>query len=219
MSTELKYAFLCACQEAVFHQQELIPALAESLGIAPKEVFYHWVMPPRCEQTGMIAGAKWRYFFHGLECDLKHPDGRFIQVSFGPGGRFDTFSGWGVLQFIMTAKAPWQEFSELRAYLAEESPLLDELSGSHDRMMVLVSQLKDSGCIELADPALCTLRKEYTIIDADGKSVVSMPGDYGDPTKREFYDTSVCHRLVLSELGKQVLTTSYASFQVQDKHL
>jgi len=186
MKTDIQYAFLCACQEVVLRQSELVPALARTLRVAPQEVFYHWAMPPRCRQTGTIAGSSWRFFFHGLECDLKNPDGRFLRVDFGPGGRFDAFTGWGVLQFVMTSKAPWREYPELRRHLAEGLPPFDELSGSHERMVSLFSDLADLGLVEVASAKIGT--KEAN-----------------DPEKQAFWDALVCHVWILSELGKQTL--------------
>jgi hypothetical protein len=186
MANDFKYAFLSACQETVYRQQELVPALAESLGVPPTEVFYQWVMQPRCEQRGTIIGTEWRYFFHGRECDLKHSDGKFLRVDFGPGGRFDTFSGWGILQFVMTSKAPWQEFPELRVHLAKRQPPFDELSGSHEKMTALVSELKDSGLVE--------------VIDIEPYSEKA-----NDPATRAFWDRQVRNVLVISERGKQAL--------------
>jgi hypothetical protein len=205
MTNDIEYAFLNACQEVVWRQQELVPALAKSLGVTPTEVFYHWVCPPRCEQVGTIASTEWRYFFHGLECDLRHQDGRSLRVDFGPGGRFDTFTGWGVLQFIMTSKAPWKEFPELRTHLTDKSlpsDTADRFSGNHKEMTVLVSRLEECGWIEVADADLCALTEQCTTIDSEGRRMVKLPKHL---TGREVWDTMACHRLVLSDLGKQML--------------
>lgn len=186
MVIDVKYAFLQACREVVLRQQKLVPALAETLGVAPEEAFYQWVIPPRCSQSGIIVGTEWRYFFHGNECDLRHSDDRFLRIDFGPGGRFDTFSGWGVLQFVMTSRAPWQEFPELRAHLAVGPPPFGKLSGSHERMTDLISALKDSGFVEMVDTK-------------------AQSEEVDDPTTRAFWDRQVRDVLVISELGKQAL--------------
>lgn len=187
MITNLENSFLVACQEVILRQQELVPALAETLGVQPGEVFYHWVMPPKCQRSGAIVGTDWRYFFHGLECDLKHlSDGRFLRVDFGPGGRFDTFSGWGVMQFVMVSQAPWREFPELRAHLAEKPPPFHELSGSHERMVAIVDKLEE---LRLIEP----VGLERGMVEER------------DPSKRAFWDACVNHRMVLTEFGKQVI--------------
>jgi hypothetical protein len=117
----------------------MVPLLAHHLGVAPEEVFYRWIRSPGCEQSGSIAGSDWRYFFHGLECDLKNVcDGRFLRLDFGPNGRYDTFTGWGILQFIMTTKHPWHEFPELKAFLAAGPEPCNERSGSHHKMAGLI---------------------------------------------------------------------------------
>lgn len=205
MLTRYEFGFLQACNEVVSCQQELIPVLAASLGISPWEVFYLWAMFPNCEQTGEIKGTGWTYFFHGLECDLKHQDGRFIRVDFGPGGRFDTFTGWGVLQFIMTSKPPFKEFAELREYLAGKPPPFDEYSGSFDRMTEIEDRLMSTGCVEPADPELCALKEKHTTKDDEGYLLISIPGDYGNPHKKEYYDILVCSRLVLTAAGKKLI--------------
>jgi hypothetical protein len=198
--------FLHACHEVVTRGQELLPALAASLGMAPEEVFYSWAMLPYGKWTGRIQGTEWIYFFHGLECDLRHSDGRFLRIDFGPGGRFDTFTGWGVLQFIMTSKSPFREFVALRKYLAGKPPPFTEYSGSHDRMVTIEDRLLNLGYIEPADPALCTLKEKHTTKDDEGYLLISIPGDYGNPKKKEYYDVLVCNRLTLTEAGKKLVT-------------
>lgn len=206
MITDLEYSFLCACQEAVLHQLELVPMLAQGLGVEPNEVFYHWVKPPRCQQRGKILTTDWTYYFHGLECNLKHAqDGRFLRVDFGPNGRFDTFSGWGVLQFVMTTKLPWKVFPDLQAYLAEEPPPYNELSGSHKRMSLLAQRMFDLRLVETTDPGLSALVESHRHVEPDGQTVVILPAPFNDWTRHEFWDSAVCERWVLSDLGKRVI--------------
>ncbi|MBN2531822.1 MAG: hypothetical protein JXB88_02960 [Spirochaetales bacterium] len=200
-------SFLKACGQVVAYQLDLVPALATSLGTVSEDVFYSWVMQPRCEQSGTISGTGWEYFFHGYECDLYHSDGRFIRVDFGPGGRYDTFTGWGVLQFIMTSKPPFTEFPELQKYLAEKQPPYDEFSGSFDRMTAIVDRLTGCGYIESSDPRLCALKQQYTTKDDEGFIYINIPGDYRNSSKKEYHDVSVCERLVLTASGKGVLTS------------
>jgi hypothetical protein len=208
MLTDLEYTFLCACQEAVLRQQELVPMLAHSLDVEPNEVFYHWVKPPRPhrEQRGKIANTDWKYYFHGYECDLKNAqDGRFLRIDFGPHGRFDTFSGWGVLQFVMTTKSPWRVFPDLQAFLAEKSPPYNELSGSHQKMTQLASRMVELNLVEAADSELCKLIEEHTYIEPNGWHVVKLPAPYNDWTRPEFWDSAVCKKWVFSDLGKRVI--------------
>src|SRR4051794_13571540 len=97
----LEFDIVEACGEAELRQREMIPQLASALDAPVEEVFYTWAFR-RCRQHGEIPNSPWRYFFHGLECDLKNTtDGRFLRLDFGPRGRIDTFTAWGVLQFIM----------------------------------------------------------------------------------------------------------------------
>ena len=102
-------AFIHACHELVRRQQELLPVLAETLSVAPQELYYRWVErsfpgiehPPDelWPYVGQIGGTPWHWFFHGLECDLRHAgDGRYVRIEFGPRGRTEIVSGYGVLQ-------------------------------------------------------------------------------------------------------------------------
>jgi hypothetical protein len=204
--TDLELSFLLACQELVIYQQELAPFLADTLGIRPDQLLYHWKIDPDCRQSGTLADGEWRYFFHGLECDLENvQDGRFLRLDFGPQGRLDTFTGWGVLQFIMAAKPPWREFPALRDFLAEKPPPYHRLSGSHQKMHLLADHLWDSGLVETADPHLCSLVQTWQHIEPDGKHVTKLPPEYTGITNSRFWDTFVCGRWVLSNRGKDVI--------------
>jgi hypothetical protein len=204
--TNLERAFLLACHEAVIRQQEIAPLLAAELAVRPEQLFYHWAIPPRCQQSGTFANGAWRYFFHGLECDLENlQDGRFLRLDFGPQGRLDTFTGWGVLQFVMAAQPPWREFPALRDFLTEKPPPYHRLSGSHQKMCLLADHLWDSGLVEAADPHLCSLVQTWQHIEPDGKHVTKLPPEYTGITTPRFWDTSVCGRWVISASGKQLI--------------
>ncbi len=208
MITKLEFSFLCACEEAVSRQQELMPLLAYHLGVKPEEVFYHWAIPPRCKQVGILGDTGWKYFFHGAECDLKNTrDGRFLRLDFGPYGRFDTFSGFGILQFVMTSIAPWREFSELRTFLAETPPPYNELSGSHAKMVTFADRIKELELVEVADHELYDLVKEHTHIQTNGNQITSLPDEFNNPTKHNFWDAQASKRWVLSEFGKYTIKT------------
>jgi hypothetical protein len=206
--TKLEFSFLCACEEAVSRQQELMPLLAYYLRVKPEEVFYHWAIPPRCKQVGVLGDTGWKYFFHGSECDLKNTrDGRFLRLDFGPHGRFDTFSGFGILQFVMTSIAPWREFPELRTFLAETPPPYNELSGSHAKMVTFADRIQELKLVEVADPKLCELVKKYTHIQPNGSHVTSLPNEFNNPAERNFWNAQVCKRWVLSGSGKYTIKT------------
>jgi hypothetical protein len=206
MLTPLEYAFLGACREVIVRQQELVPLLARTLGVPPTEVFYRWVIPPRCTQSGVFDNAPWRYFFHGVECDVYHlSDGRMLRLDFGPGGRYDTFTGWGVLQFVMTTRLPWRTFPDLQRYLAQQPPPYDELSGDHSKMTDLFSRLEERGLITVADPDLYTLVQRHTTVQPDGSQVVVLPEQFQDPTSRGWWDTLVCQQCTISDVGLRLL--------------
>jgi hypothetical protein len=204
--TELEFSFLCACQERVIRTQEVVPLLAHHVGVLPEELFYHFAIPPRPTQHGLIDGSDWTFGPHGLECDLKNTqDGRFLQLEFGPHGRYDTFTGWGVLQFVMTTKSPWREFPELKAFLTKTLPPYNKRFGSHAKMKTLADRLEELQLVEVADQELCALKDKYTQIQPDGSRYISWPPEYKDYPPNFYLDTMVCYRWILSELGKQVV--------------
>src|SRR5205807_2783626 len=127
-----------------------------------------------------------------LECDLKNLNGgRFLRLDFGPGGRFDAFTAWGVTQFIMTSKAPWPDFGELRDYLAKGALPYTEHSGSAEKAERLLDRLQRWGLVETADKQLVALAKKHTRKDPQGVSVLSLPSERSALTS---YDLSVSHR-------------------------
>jgi hypothetical protein len=75
---------LKACEELILKQNEILPHLAKVLEVETNEIFYEWAFR-RISQTGNILDNKWRYFFHGFECDIENlSDGRFLRIDFGP---------------------------------------------------------------------------------------------------------------------------------------
>lgn len=90
--TPAELGVLEVCREVVVRRREMLPRLAEALGVAAEEVFYTWAIR-RCRQRGTLGDTGWVYFFHGFECDLEHTgDGRLLRIDFGPGGRVDTLT-------------------------------------------------------------------------------------------------------------------------------
>ncbi|HTE20162.1 MAG TPA: hypothetical protein VK689_17495 [Armatimonadota bacterium] len=210
--TELEYTYLRACHEMVRRQGELIPLLAATLGVPSGEVFYSWMrqefpavaIPPGEEwrlQIGRIRGTDWDYFFHGFECDLRcATDGRYVRIEWGPRGRLD---GYGVLQFVMTSKAPWTEFPALQAYLAEKPPPYDHYSGSHKRMSALWERMEELGFLEPAAPDLCALVEAHTTREPGGRTRIDLPDGLSD---KMLIDSCVCNRLTLTERAQCALS-------------
>ena len=198
------FALSClhACQELVSHQKELVFLLAKTLDIQSEEVFYSWALR-KVDQIGVIYDTNWQYFFHGLGCNIENiEDGRLLPVSFGPGGRVDTFTSSSVLQFIMTSKAPWQEFPDLRTYLAKHEPPYHKHSGSHQRMSTLWKRIQESGFIEIADPQLTSLVLQHTTRLPSGQSILSLPSTSDE---RMILDSQVHERWIITNLGWRVL--------------
>jgi hypothetical protein len=166
------------------------------------------------QYTGHLSGVKWRYSFHGLaECDLRQiEDGRFIEIEFGPRGRYDTFSGWGTMLFVMASKPPWRNYSRLKHYLADKPPPYNYLSGSHHKMLTLAKPIEMLGLFEVADKELSDLKsklkKRYTYIDNEGRHIFAPPAPYSDFTSHLWWDLNVCDSWVLSERGKELFANN-----------
>ena len=193
--------FFYACSQVVLRQEELLPGLAKKLGVNAREVFYVWA-GRKCEQRGVLEGEEWSYFFHGLECDLKNlHDGRFLRIDFGPGGRFDAFTPWGVSQFVMTSKAPWPDFIGLREYLAQAGSAHHESSASLEKATGLCARLEKWGFIETADKLLLRLAKKHTRKKSGIETLSLLPGR----SERTYFDVSVANRKVLSAAGRRFL--------------
>jgi hypothetical protein len=205
--TPIELDVLEACHEVTLRQKELLPLLAKALQVPESEVFYTWAFR-RCEQHGALAGTDWAYFFHGLECDLKNTaDGRFLRIDFGPGGRVDTFTMWGVLQFIMTSVPPWREFARLKPFLAEAEPPFDEFSGDFAKMSSVWDHLVSRGAFEPADAGLVGWAAKHTSQGPDGITAVQPPPG---TTQKTVIDCMVARRTRLSPEATRMLRTHAA---------
>lgn len=193
---------LAACQEVQRRQEEMLPLLALALEIRPEEVFYTWALR-RCQQRGRLSEEAWQFFFHGLECDLWHTgDGRFLRLDCGPKGRIDTFTAWGVLQFIMTSTHPWGEYRDLKRAFAATEPPWDQYAGDLGKFGEVWDQLEGWGCLQTADAQLVDFLQRHTSIGADGLQRLAFPP--GTPERLQI-DCLVAHRQRLSEEGRRLL--------------
>ncbi len=199
---------LNACHEAELRQREMLPLLASALSVPPEAVFYTWAFR-RCRQRGELPGTPWGYFFHGLECDLKNSaDGRFLRLDFGPRGRIDTISAWGVLQLIMTSTAPWADFPELKNLFADKAPPYDQFSGNFPQFCEDWDRLEGQGCFDLADSTLVQFLAQCTVVDPSGVQMVRFPP--GTPEETQI-DCSVAHRKHLSASARRLLESRRTS--------
>jgi len=193
---------LAACREATRHNEELVPLLAEHLGVSVPGVWYTWALR-RCRQSGTLPGTDWKYFFHGFECDLKNSaDGRFLRIDFGPRGSIDTFTAWGVLQLIMTSGFPWPEHRQAQAHFAKKEPPYDQHSGDLLKLCETWDSLERIGVFQPAAPDLMEFQKRQTTIRLDGIAYVEYPPGTPDEVA---VDCSVAHRPRLSPLGQELL--------------
>jgi hypothetical protein len=199
----LDVQFLIACHESVVRRRPLLAELAALLGVGSEELFYLWA-ERRCEQHGCFPGAEWTYFFHGYECDLRHTkDGRFLRIDFGPHGNTNTFTAWGVAQFVMTSRSPWSEYGDLKSYLADRPPPYDEHSASLERAGTLCDRLESAGLLEPADRELLAFAERHTTLNPEGIPTLRLPQGTSD---RKQFDISVAQRKLITEGGRRVLS-------------
>jgi len=204
----IELAVLQACQEMLQRQREVLPLLAEHLRVLESELFHVWSQRA-CPQHGSFADGAWTYFFHGYECDLRHvSDHRFLRIDFGPGGRTDTVTAWGVLQFIMSSCAPWSEFAELKTYFAKAGPPHNEFSGDLNRMSAVWQQLQAERAFEVADQGLVDELARHTTTEPSGARKVQFPAN---ASERYVLDCMVAHRQRLSPRAMQLLKANLAS--------
>ncbi len=193
---------LTACNEMTNRIREILPLLESTVGTYQGEVFYTWAFR-RCKQSGEIPDTSWSYFFHGYECDVKNTsDGRFLRIDFGPGGMTDTFTAWGVLQFIMTSVEPWSRFDDLKLFFAKNNPPFDQFSGNSDKIYDIWDILKDEGCFETANKKLVQLKKQYTSVNPIGIRYIKFPATVSQKTQ---FDCSVAHRKIISQHGHDLI--------------
>lgn len=193
---------LAACFEARRRQREMLPLIAGALGAPEAQAFYDWAIRRR-QDADYIPDSPWRFSFHGFECDLRNTaDGRFLRYDFGPGGRCDCVTAWGVLQFVMTSKAPWREFPALRERLARIGPPYDYLSGDHAKACEAWGRLEREGCFEPAGPELVAFLSRHTAVRPDGSSEVSFPD--GTPDEMVI-DCLVAQRPILTARAHSLL--------------
>jgi Domain of unknown function (DUF6896) len=202
-----EFGVLEACAEAAARRREMLSVLAEAIGAAPDDVFYTWVLRRDWVlrtrgQHGRLGDTGWGYFFHGYECDLTHADGRRLRFDFGPGGRVDTFTMWGVLQFVMTSDAPWVEYAELKSWLAEKGPRTNPFGGDTRAMASVWDALDARGVFEAAAPELMALQARHTTVASDGLTYVHFPPGTPETTQ---IDCAVAHRQILSPVGLRLL--------------
>jgi hypothetical protein len=209
---EMALQFLIACDESITRRRPILAELAALHNVRPDELFYLWA-ERRCQQRGSLGGGEWLYFFHGIECDLRHAqDGRFLRLDFGPHGITDAFTPWGAAQFIMTSKSPWPEFNDLKTYLADHAPPYDEYAASMERAGKLCDCLEEAGLIETADPELLVLAERHPSPNAEGLPTLRLPP--GTPERTSF-DIMVANRKVISDAGRKLLSSQAREALVQ----
>jgi hypothetical protein len=205
----LEFQFLAAAEQLVELRLPLARELADQLGVRPEELFYLWA-ERRCKQRGFVQLKKWKYFFHGYECDFRHvSDGSLLRLDFGPRGNLETLTSWGIAQFTMSSKVPGQGFLELQKHLAKHAPPYDEYSGSLEVAAHLSDTLEQEGFIARVAPDLTAIAARHTTVDATGISTLRL--SEGTPD-RMYFDVSVANRMILTQFGKDLVRNHIGRF-------
>ncbi|MEM9775997.1 MAG: hypothetical protein AAF902_15580 [Chloroflexota bacterium] len=139
--------------------------------------------------------------FHGIgDCAVTHEeDGRHLEIPFGLNSRFDHVSAWGTMLYIMSSKAPWPEYNELKNYLAgEKPPPYERWSGSHEKMVMLSDKLYQLPLFEESDPKMTEQKKRQA-----GKQPYI--NETGEVDLKLIHEHSVCDWLVLNQLGQEII--------------
>jgi hypothetical protein len=196
--TQIELEYLIACYDSVVLRRPLLASLAASLNVPANELYYLWAAR-QCPQRGTFQSGEWAYFFHGCECDVRHPsDGRFVRIDFAPHGNTEAFSTWAVAQFIMASTAPWPQFTGLKTFLAEGGAPCDRRSASIEKAATLTDRLESAGLIKTADPELLAFAERHTVPNGEGIPVLRLPTGFSE---RRYFDILVAGRKLISEAG------------------
>ncbi|MEM8862221.1 MAG: hypothetical protein AAGD96_28200 [Chloroflexota bacterium] len=208
---ELARLFILAWWDSVQEMGRLVPLIAETINTTPENIFYErhlnfdFVFPRKIE------GTKWRCMFHGIgDCAVTHEeDGRHLEIPFGLNSRYDHFSGWGTLLYIMSSKAPWPNYVELKSFLADKPPPYERWSGSHEKMMSLTQKIDQLPLFRQADQIMTNHRdelvKKHSYTDENGTFIRSYGNEDGEFNFKQFFEFSVCDWIVLNEVGQQIV--------------
>ena len=190
--TDLELQFLSAAVELVARQQELIPLVAQAIGLDP---FEYWILgrrrdDPELDAIDRTPDGEWGFRFHGLELDIENlRDGRGVRVDFGPRGR-RAFTPYGVGEFISSSRPPWRVFPELKEQLCDPRGWAD-----HRRCVQLADRLVELGHFALAEPHLVKLIAEHTREVPGRGRVLDIPAA---EMPDEESDLLLCDNLVLT---------------------
>jgi hypothetical protein len=176
----------------ICRQNELLELLAQQAGMPVGELYYRRKLERfPIPLAGRIVNTDWNYAFHGNACGIRNvKDQRFIEIRFGPNGRTDTLNFSGLLHFVLTSKAPWQDFTELRDFLTEGNSLDYEQASS--KAWPVFKSLLERSWLELADQTRCEAYRKERL-----KGL----------TSREMLEHQLACNKVISQLGWQILDT------------
>ncbi len=191
---------LSTCQQSIEVKKNLIRRLAKTLSLEPQHLFYQWLLG-KIPQHGYLLDRKWKYFFHGFECDLRQTaTGQFIRIEFGPGGRTDTFTDWGIYKYLSSSYPNWLTTPEVEHYFSQSNSRLD----AYQKISFLVNKLHALKLIGPVAPELNEIYTHYQLPNATHlESHVKLPKTFPE---KKYFDTRVCNRLIITPEGWQILT-------------
>ncbi|MCX4024707.1 hypothetical protein H0A36_09605 [Endozoicomonas sp. SM1973] len=167
-------------------KQVIIKDLSEVLGCEQDDIFYSWCFR-KFKQHGELVKLDYIYFFHGYECDIRSKDkSQYIRIDFGPGGRIDTFSEWGLYNFVVSFKSQNSALLSLHEYLIKtvETRSRSETSNNSERDILseLIDYMKKDGYLYQAF---------YEPLNYENK--LNFPVD-----EIKYFDEAVSNRLIIS---------------------
>ena len=193
--TDREMAFLRAASNLVEYQE---PILAHFEFAAGMSAFDYWIR----KRVGRTSAAgqspshdPWRYFFHGLEVEAMHRDGRHLRIELGPRGMTNVFTGASVAVHVLDSKPPWPLYTDLSGFLRNSRGFPDgELARK------LEQGLLKRGLFARADPELHALRESCSLKSPDGTTRIEIPPELRPDTPEDVF---LCERLVLTEDGRR----------------
>jgi hypothetical protein len=78
--------FLRAASELVKLQEPILAEFEETVGVSAYDYWIRRGVGRASAVAQTLTCGPWHYFFHGLELDVKHVDGRHLRIELGPAG-------------------------------------------------------------------------------------------------------------------------------------
>lgn len=149
---QLERQVLISCYGLVHDKRQALASMGRLLKISGKWMLLSWLYR-ECPQYGSAHG--WTFFFHGYDCDLKNIEGTNIIADVGSLGYDDSFSRWGIAEFVASSGRSRFVLPELRTLVRQESSERHVLI-NEEPISVACDRLLDLGYLERR-PSVCSI--------------------------------------------------------------